>query len=131
MKLQEVLHLYLGCELEYILSGIKHTLIGIESDDTAYIFGGTNGRRVVSVHHVKPILRPLTSMSREEYQKYDCAQKDGEVGEEFIGSEAETSTAFVYFSHMAISINRLRKDGFDCDGLIESGLAINKSLQKV
>jgi hypothetical protein len=129
MNIKDYLHLYLGCQIE-LKDGIIEKLKCVDCEVTLVNMGWGNAQEIETV---KPILRPLSSMTAYEYGKYNAKNEDGEVGQEFVGSEDETSTAFVYFSDMAVAINQLRKDGFDCDGLIEAGLAIDatKMLNKV
>jgi hypothetical protein len=129
-KFKDVAHLYLGCKCSIIGSENIKALRSIPflfgelcaefGDNTAYDF-----------HEITPILRPLSSMNKIEKSKYEAAQdNEGLWGTSFYADQCESPQALVPFAVMAEIVNQLRKDGFDCDGLIESGEAIEKEVQE-
>ena len=66
-KLEEVIHLYLGCEVQ--VRGDIEKLIGVESDGAVITFSGRYGRRIWGAKEVKPLLRQLSDITEEEWIK--------------------------------------------------------------
>lgn len=129
-------HLYTGCDVftvfEYKLNLIGvvgeywylHDKKGIQYDTTAIS------------EDVRLILRRLDSMTYEERDKYGeiLYEPDNDRGAFEImdsGKHIKANTyedeswSYVKITNVSQLINQLRKDGFDCDGLIESGQAID------
>jgi hypothetical protein len=126
MKLKDYLPLYLGCEVEYTISGMKHNLIGVEGEATAYIFGGTGGRHVVHTSHIKPILRLLSDMTEEEFMEFKkLADKD--FDKMVLIDSASKDGCFTRLCHTMFAQSFLLSKHFDLFGLIEAGLAIDKT----
>jgi hypothetical protein len=129
MDIKDYLHLYLGCEvMPNDIPDITYKLFSVHYNDDVvlvkedwHLFSFEKYR----FSEIKPILRPLSDMTTGEKFKFNPKNEDGEIGQEFMGSESETPYAFVSFTDMARTINQLRALGFDCDGLIEAGLAID------
>lgn len=117
-KIEDYLHLYLGCDVEYNLSSMRYVLIGIESD-AAYIFSESIGMQIVSMFRIKPILRPLSDMTEEDYaylnDGYNNSDKHSRYGSHYWEAE---QTRYLLSKH------------FDLFGLVESGLAIDKTTFK-
>lgn len=122
MKLNDYLHNYIGCQIQVFSIG------GYDFKGKIETLTPSLYKEIATMFFVgKLILRPLADMTTGEKYKFEPKNEDGEIGQEFIGSESETSYAFVSFMDMARTINQLRALGFDCDGLIEAGLAIDKT----
>lgn len=80
-------------------------------------------------------LRRLESMTREENEKYDkwmdfshdVSGGSFEIIKDMLHFRAyvDETRGFIDMYYVAQLVNELRKDGFDCDRLIESGQAID------
>lgn len=121
-EIKDYLHLYLGCEaeIEFIDSAKGRTKL-----ECAHVQGVLTPELVKMVKSCKPILRPLSDMTEEEFEDFkkiadsdfckmtviDAASKDGitRLAHKF------NATAYLLSKH------------FDLFGLIESGLAIDKT----
>lgn len=122
-KIEDYLHLYLGCEC------LVYDDDNLDKFGYAKLSGTINGANAVfenfaiSMRRVKPILRPLSSMTEDEkYQiQFKCQC--------FILDEKIHPLDYVQptIRNMADIINECRKLFFDCDGLIESGVSIDKT----
>ena len=123
-QIKDYLPYYLGCKVLWGTKEVNGVAVLKQTDgiNCDVIYNGITYR--TNIQNVQPFLYPLSSMTKADRTKYGAIQEDGLWGVEYIGSEGETSYAFVSFEDMALTINMLRKDGFDCDGLIEAGLAI-------
>ena len=100
------------------LFGITPTQHFIVTLDNA--IDGTNGLKFCTIDCVKPLLRPMSSMTVEEKWEYTnlCFEEDRE---EFVFGEWATKT---YYHDTIESIDWLNECHFDYRGLIERGLAI-------
>lgn len=124
-KIEDYLHLYLGCDvtignwfpkdyskkvLESVEPSRKVAAIGF------YYYNGetctTSTRWELPIVDIKPILRQLSDMTEEEANKSDALGSDEINGQLVLSPEA---------------ILYLLSKHFDLFGLIESGLAIDKS----
>jgi hypothetical protein len=135
-NIKDYLHLYLGCEVEYpdtdgtpmraIFTGFSRA-DGIETTYKKkpkkgealgdYLSWKPNGYHNSNATKIKPILRPLSDMTKKEMAEYNKLYE----------------TLF----NMADGINQIRQHaacdhyllskGFDLFGLIEAGLAIDKT----
>ena len=114
-KLEDYLHLYLGCDVMYL--DTKCTLTGANPKKGYFIMNMYAERIRVDKGTFELILRPLSDMIDRE--KRLARSYDHKV----IGIENS-------IKHWADLINRLRQKGLDCDGLIEAGLAIDKTTLK-
>lgn len=126
MDIKDDLHFYIGCE---------------------GIFKG--------YENFKPILRPLSDMTEEEkvcvfkiVSLFDLSECEFEFGDnwvnavfkgrvidaiQFIGANIESMNndgTFSAINKISKVINWCRKNGFDTDGLIDAGLAIDKTKLK-
>lgn len=125
-KLEDYLPFYIWCD---VMTGdkriaIKCQLAGVEYD-YAVVDHPTKGRLVTIVQNIQLLLRPLSDIKERDY--HDIAE------------ELEINTASVYtwldralvkgdfFATTVRLVNALRKREFDCDRLIEAGLAIDKT----
>lgn len=135
--IKDYLHLYVGCEVSREHSEsrskkfIEHgRLVGVSASEVevgetvAVIDAGLDHFHEWYVSETKPLLRPLSDMKEEEAAHIDRMarrQKDGQVtpaNTKFVtGIRTETAEALVY----------LLSKSFDLFGLIEDGLAIDKT----
>jgi hypothetical protein len=111
MKTKDVLHLYYGAHCEYQWTAGVHKQNGITRAKISTYLMGLNGIQI------KPILRPLHTISAEEYKTYleledDCYLFNLE-GKTEIRSRAFSPRSLVY----------LLSRGFDLFDLIDSGQA--------
>lgn len=136
-ELKNYLHLYLGCECA--ITGVSENdkesfkLTGISYDDTQRLwwcyFEGTEFGHAV-IEDVWPILRPKSDMTDDE----KALMHDTLWAENSLSYTHSVSHKCTYW-HIkcggremeAECFNYLRKNSFDCDGLIEAGLAIDKT----
>lgn len=121
-QLKDYLHLYLGCECMY-LNG--EAVISEISMDSRYellcsvkLKGGKKHLQA-AIEKVKPILRPLPDMTDEEKKEIDKQYKA------FTKSKTFNDTGVVMWAAKHTQI--LLSKHFDLFGLIESGLAIDKT----
>ncbi len=108
-NVKDVLHLYLGCDAEIVNDGTtmrdKITTSTIDHKDTWKVI---------------PILRPLSDLTEAEQEQWN--QISTPIGEMAIESAMQI--------HWAKRLNFYRSIGIDCDQLLESGQAINKTTLK-
>ena len=110
MNIKDYLHLYLGCEFigryvdwdedNFPITITYQTLLNVERYTT-----------------IKPILRPLSSMTGEEKKELEKIEKNEYVADAGIEQDIWTSKEFLY----------LLSKHFDLFGLIDAGLAIDKT----
>mgnify|MGYP003510112592 FL=1 len=145
-RIEDYLHLYLGCEVEWGFEARKKIgrLAGKDERYGWQIFDPSNA--IVSYHPcrtdlLKIILRPLSDMTDEHINElwdtvgynpeYESPAYPGMTKRKFLkrvfeenGNEQRIE---IKFENAAIIQNFLRKKGYDCDGLIPAGLAIDKT----
>lgn len=129
-ELKDYLHLYLGCELLSISTyEIVGKLEGIVGSEAHFKVNGV--WYSASLSNYKPILRPLSDMTDEEY---DYLAEH--ILDDIIWSPA-TIYDFINILREKLSISKLAETNyyllskhFDLFGLIESGLAIDASKVK-
>jgi hypothetical protein len=122
IKFKDVAHLYLGCDV--LVKHYHSNDWGGPTRFTPHLFAESfnSGRFTYQPELFKPLLRPLSDMTEEERVWF----KDEVLP---LGKKHDMA----YFQDIrdaANIINRLRNKGFDCDGLIESGEAIDKTKHK-
>lgn len=130
-KIEDYLHLYLGCKVEWGFENRKKigTLIGKTIPFGWQIFDSINP--IVPYHNVKPeliklILRPLSHMTEEEEIEVSNITNLHMVT--YLKQAWVNKTPFKIDLHEMPSLFvYLCRQGFDLFGLIESGLAINKT----
>ena len=125
MELKEVLHLYIGCDC--LADNIKFKLHGVEYTDTGTL--AYDGTMINEIHQCwwvencdfKPILRPLSDMTEEEYEyvlsNFNLVSRGQTVQQFIIAWRAFTPECTLY----------LLSRHFDLFSLIESGQAIDKT----
>lgn len=149
-KIEDYLHLYLGCEIQYWFEfktqegGEFRKGITIGVDKTCVSFApitihGEHSATSIERRNftlIKPLLRPLSDMKMDElidFVKIDKAEHDlpySEFEEVLSEIKAEGMAAFEWndapadkvFEHVRYLLSR----HFDLFGLIEAGLALNK-----
>lgn len=125
-NIKDYLHLYLGCECEALVKysetsqkWVKGYLAGIvkgKPQAQLYDAFGNAWELLHETEEIKPILRPLPDLTNDEakvlgYNRaIDWWRDHGHFG-----------------THSAKNFAYLLKQGFDLFGLIESGLAIDKT----
>lgn len=125
--IKDYLHLYLGCEVEYGYDGRKAIgdIHGLDPHAGWKVFT----RKPIPMYHtvrtelLKPILRPLSDMTEEEFD-YMFFKQPGYVS---IESKALVDKRFDISPHQ---VAFLLSKGFDLFGLIEAGLAIDRTTLK-
>lgn len=111
-KIKDYLHLYLGCDAmiyndkSFIMDKVTSSSLNIEDG---------------SVTKIKPILRPLSDMTEQESYELCWQKNQNHMKLNWsLNESAIHPNEFLY----------LLKQGFDLFGLIESGLAIDKTTIK-
>lgn len=135
LELKDYLHFYLGCEIQFPdksvskLSAVCNTHNGMWISAIDYSLP-LDGGWWHPVSAIKPILRPLSDMTEEEAKEcyfliHNCKATDSPFDTlQYIISALEDETSSKVWL-WAI------KKGFDVFGLIEAGLAINKTIPEV
>lgn len=113
--IKDYLHLYLGCEI--ITHSVDGKQVAKQILNTSWLDEIQRG-----YNPVKPILRPLSNMTEEEGKEAESAWN------EFMGF-GETISRGMNCAH-ANRIKYLLSKGFDLFGLIEAGLALDKTTLK-
>lgn len=138
MNIKDYLHLYLGCQVIGTYndaSGSKGYLTGVTNGgyDCEIQFILEDGINVEEepqyneVKDVKPILRPLSDMTEDEVEFIGIELKAGTMNAEFI----RTSKYCWTLVHTEPEVFRfLLSNHFDLFGLIDAGLAIDKTTLK-
>lgn len=130
--IKDYLHLYMGCEVEVqqnwrannfepVLEHKAGAILRVDPILLAII-------REREDFKVKPILRPLSDMTEEEWFAVETkiclspVEGHGYLQDNFIKDMPDDRFSWGVTNKAIIE---LRKMGIDCDGLIESGLAIS------
>lgn len=104
----------------------KFNVAGVEND--LLIVSEKDGNKYCNLKGVKPILRPLSSMTKEEFAELRSKLDDGVLlkltpnGDIYIKCNDE-----IYLYEVNILNDFLFSNHFDVFGLIDSGLAINRN----
>jgi hypothetical protein len=126
-NIKDYLHLYLGCECRPLdntkqgwLMGIR-IMQGVENAFLQYDLNSTENLIPFKLNELKPILRPLSDMSDEENLEFGG-----------LWAFAETYIPDIEDTHDPYEIEPeafrfLLSEHFDLFGLIEAGLAIDKT----
>lgn len=137
-------HLYTGAFLVVNNNPEKKGVYILGCDMTHVVIGGYEQPQYVDVSKLTdfgmPVLRRLESMTREENEKYDkwmdfapdVSGGSFEIIKDMLHFRAyvDETRGFIDMYYVAQLVNELRKDGFDCDRLIESGQAIDAATLK-
>lgn len=139
-RIEDYLHLYLGCEVEdedERAGTLKLMSVSVGG------YHATNGR--TNVHgaskYCKPILRPLSDITDKHINElweavgynteYESPAYPGMTKRKFLKrvfeEHEDEQRIEITFETAVVMQNLLRKNGYDCDGLIDAGLAIDKT----
>ncbi len=121
MKLEDVIHLYLGCQMweEYNNKAGKFVAI-MHSGEVVVLHNVT---WTFQLKEVKPILRPLSDMTHEELQECGNMIYDFSDDPELNNHKWEDFASMLYSEQFVWLLKR----GFDLFELIPSGQAISES----
>jgi hypothetical protein len=129
-NIADYLHLYLGCEFIWEDEDDPMILKGVFGDVAYSTEADESGEGMYAIEEIKPILRPLSDMTEEEMNHlgslttmtlYDCFD---EFYYDFLDQREDRPWETTF------EITRyLLTRGFDLFGLIESGLALDKTQQ--
>lgn len=133
MNLKDYLHLYIGCnvkaEIDFYIGTcwVDCELIGIENKKAIVRKEGNFSKHLPNVltfdlEKIKPILRPLNDISEKEKCELECT----DIQETYLSSTIIDSKLGEWDIHPKRIIWLLSKH-FDLFGLIDAGLAINKT----
>lgn len=154
MRLQDYLHYYMGCKVITIDDNEQAELVGVSDDNAHLIHDGTGSYGTCDISGVKPLLRRLEDMTREDMaiiyahifnrpfpdsgrivwfgkeertaaKRYVMMSGVDRVGIEMNGYVwADCDLSHVKFNPHFIG-HRLLQWGYDLFGLIPAGLAID------
>ncbi len=133
--IKDYLHLYLGQKCKVQNHSGEHILVGIKNN--AALFPYING--IVTMQEVKPLLRPLSDMTKEEamlYVKildeyaYRVFLKDGQIQFDYHKGDEIGSGCFDLMYSCPEQFLYLLKQRFDLFNLISEGLALDKTKMK-
>ncbi len=111
--IKDYLHLYLG--QEFLYSETKdETHYELDADRLCTIYADNDFK------YIKLLLRPLSNITEKEIEEWNKTSTP--IGEMSIESAQQI--------HWAKRLNYYRSIGIDCDGLIDSGIAIDKTILK-
>ncbi len=136
-NIKDYLPFYLGCDVEYTNVLNKRVVAKVLPD---FLYHNEISLAAALLHEPKPILRPLSDMTHEDVnelwefipmnplyfplnndKRYDAIIQAFKTNE---FPDYEDTWTWNNFNQAALW---LRKHSFDIDGLIESGLAIDKT----
>lgn len=117
-KIEDCLHLYLGCEIMDECNAKVGKLVGIDPFNTCPVVVQHATIWHLDYHEVKLILRPLSDMTEEEAKEHDLLTDLCYSAANKFWDRARTEAAVTSY---------LLKQGFDLFGLIEEGIAIDKT----
>jgi hypothetical protein len=125
-EIKDYLHLYLGCDAMIAEGKDLYTLTAIQSNSTLCVMRNKKDSRNGDWIHnknIKPILRPLSSMTEEEMK--ECGNLDYDFSDEPELNQWDWREFDTLIS--ANQFHYLLSRHFDLFGLIEAGLAIDKT----
>lgn len=117
MNIKDYLHLYLGCEVQVQSESEKGKIKILACVEPVSNKAWTESGNTHYIDLIKPILRPLSDMTEEEKREADLVRGNGDGCDNYAVPEAYE---FKY----------LLSKHFDLFGLIEAGLAIDKTTIK-
>lgn len=128
-NIKDYLHLYLGCECEIDkrVASTKKTGTLTNIDQTGVRLKGAFNDGHIAHALVKPILRPLSDLTKEEVKILDEMARTQKNGEQFIKRETKFFSGIR--TRSAEALHYLLSKHFDLFGLIDAGLAIDKTKQ--
>lgn len=129
--IKDYLHLYFYSEIEITEVFIS---VGYKVGQRFVPSGGELALAIREnpVFACKPILRPLSSITEEECDQFGIHYTEGKYNRQCFEADATYGGTFRVYSIESISdrVNQMRNAGIDCDGLIESGLAVTAETLK-
>lgn len=133
-NIKDHLHLYLGCQF---VMKIDNPNSEHHRQLTAPMYFGSDVLHAALCkgdYKIDPILilRPLSSMTEEECDQFGIHYTEGKYNRQCFEADATYGGTFRVYSIESIShrINQMRNAGIDCDGLIDSGLAVTAETLK-
>lgn len=118
-EIKDYLHLYLGCQVLIVSNGITNKLVVSSKNHNQEI-----SLAVACGLNVKPILRPLSSMTGEEFNEFKVLC-DNDFSKMVVIESVSKDGDFTRLCHQATSQAYMLSKHFDLFGLIELGLAID------
>lgn len=118
MNIKDYLHLYIGCEVDTNVQGQyihPYGCIKIEELTVENLFIILERMRFNEEYYCKPILLPLSDMTEEESREHDQIEM------------VKVKTLDGTIVHDANAVAWLLSKHFDLFGLIDAGLAIDKT----
>jgi len=119
--IKDYLHLYVGCDVEYCKEtyflGAIHVFPQKDTDEYMVNIWASGLCDTVPYTEIKPILRPLSDMTGDEQVEYIKLTKLVTDGVHTVQIRIDTPESFLWKIYHR----------FDLFGLIESGLAIDKT----
>ena len=120
-KIENYIHLYLGCKVKATTMGLIHTFNTYNNDNTVKHFKDGS---------FKLVLRPLSDLTEEEFNK--LSKETGFKGIHPMDSNGvddfvNRSIAKNDWKVVVEASNWLRRNGFDLDCLIENEFALNET----
>jgi hypothetical protein len=118
MNIKDYLHLYIGCEVDTNVQGQyihPYGCIKIEELTVENLFIILERMRFNEEYYCKPILLPLSDMTEEESREHDQIEM------------VKVKTLDGTIVHDANAVVWLLSKHFDLFGLIDAGLAIDKT----
>lgn len=127
-KIQDYLHLYLGCECRMTKSSYHavhelHLSVKTSFTLTAKLLHYFIAPTTMAV--IKPLLRPLSDMTEEELQ--ECGNLVYDFSDDQSGLDLNNHRWEDFYLTTSEQFHWLLSRHFDLFGLIESGLAIDKT----
>lgn len=118
-RLEEYIHFYLGCECYNTTFNARFVLKGLRYWNSQMWCTGYNNEDLkwLPVKTTKLLLRPMLSMTDEEKQEWYALMKEGTDGVHQVLIKVQTAESLKY----------LLDNCFDVFGLIEEGIAIDKT----
>jgi len=130
-SINQYLHLYIGCEIETNIPGklcgtfghINMNIFTMGIEECSYILSQLKYNSEGD-YYCRPVLRHLSSITEEDAKEI-CEEMEiiHTNPYEFV-KEMLQKIRVVNFKMFVDFLNTLRRLSFDCDGLIESGIAV-------
>lgn len=123
IKIEDYLHLYIGCEVLCPENNEKYTLTGVDGN-TVYLMHTEGGAETI-MEYIKLLLRPLSDMTEDEMEYMGITLKQGTMNIQYM--RYSNKFGDYEYTPSAEAFRWMLSKGFDLFGLIESGLAIEKT----
>lgn len=129
-ELKDYLHLYLGCKVQYGKNQYIPEIGSVKKEDECILTASTLGN-FLNVPNgicsdIKPILRPLESMTEEEKKSYRIINKNSIPSKNMLPEIRDGNLTNCFLNENdPYLIHWLLSKHLDIFGLIEAGLAIS------